>query len=193
MKSHVCRLPDGSDGLCCKARTATKAGLVNPIRNLAMRNKDFSMQDRQKLNSFYAFQIRKAAEIGQSFAENITRIRRKTLDKTRFSSYLHAKNQKINNPGIYEMMKSSLAFTGATKNLMSDRRMSNHDLRNLNFVDFRNSVLDGVCKTNDEFDCTSASISKYRTIDGSCNNLRVPKVGIKSRDQFQNFILHDVL
>ena len=92
----MCQLPDGSDGLCCKTRITTKTGLVNPIiRDLAKRNKDFSMQDRQRFKSFNAFRIRKAAEIGQSFADNVTRSSRKTLKKTN----LHAQNQR-QNPGI---------------------------------------------------------------------------------------------
>ena len=180
MKSHVCPLPDGSDGLCCKTRITTKTGLVNPIiRDLAKRNKDFSMQDRKRFNSFSAFRIRKAAEIGQSFAENVTRTSRKTLDKTKFSSFLHAKNQQQSS-GIDVLCKTSFAFTEATRNLMSDRRMTNFDLRILNFVDFDNSALNGLCKKNEEFDCTSAMKNKFRTIDGSCNNLKKPKVGIKS-------------
>ena len=180
----MCQLPDGSDGLCCKIKNGGKTGsAVNPlIEDLVIRNNNnngfLSIRGEPPFNEF---EIRTAAEIGQSFADNVTRSSRKTLKKTN----LHAQNQR-QSPGIDGLNKASLAFTGALRNLISDRgtTTNNFDVRQLFFVEFDNSVLNGKCKRDDQFDCTKARRSKYRNIDGSCNNLRKPKVGIKWENWF---------
>ena len=146
---------------------------------MAKRNQEFFKMDKQRFKPINAFRIRKAAEIGKSFAENVTRTFRKTLDRTEFSSFLHAKNQR-QSPGIDVLCRSSLEFEEATRNLMSDRRMKDSDLRTLNRIDFSDSVFNGNCKKDHEFNCNWGGNDQYRTIDGSCNNLRKPKVGIKS-------------
>ena len=177
------QLPDGSDGLCCKTRIGTKTRSINPIiKDLAKRNQEFFKMDKQRFKPINAFRIRKAAEIGKSFAENVTRSFRKTLDKTEFSSFLHAKNQR-QSPGIDVLCRSSLEFEEATRNLMSvnrNFRKGEFDVRTLNRIDFSDSVFNGNCKKDHEFNCNWGGNDQYRTIDGSCNNLRKPKVGIKS-------------
>ena len=186
LKSHVCQLPDGSDGLCCKIKNGGKPQSVNPlIEDLAVRNNDFSVRNDNDVKQFNQFEIRQAAEIGQSFADNVTRSIRKTLKKVKFSSFLHAQNQR-QNPGIGALNKASLAFTEAARNLISGG--GNFDTRQL-FPppNLNNSVLRDQCKKANQFDCARARRSKYRKIDGSCNNLRNPKVGIKLENGFQNF------
>ena len=187
LKSHVCQLPDGSDGLCCKIKNGGKPQSVNPlIEDLAIRNNDFSVRNDNDAKQFNQFEIRAAAEIGQSFADNVTRSSRKTLKKAKFSSFLHAQNQR-QNPGIGALNKASLAFTEAARNLISGGGTTNFDTRQLFSVNVDNSVLNDQCKKDDQFDCARARRSKYRKIDGSCNNLRNPKVGIKLENGFQNF------
>ena len=182
----MCSLPDGSDGLCCKIKNGGKTGTVDPlIEDLAIRDEN-SLSIRDDVLSFNEFEIRQAAEIGQSFADNVTRSSRKTLKKANLSSFLHAQNQR-QNPGIDALNKASLAFTEAARNLISDRgTTTDFEIRQLFSVEFDNSVLNGQCKGDDQFDCAIARRSKYRKIDGSCNNLRRPKVGIKLENQFQN-------
>ena len=84
------------------------------------------------------------------------------------------------------MAREAEAFTEAARNLISGGGTTNFDTRQLFSVNVDDSVLNDQCKKDDQFDCARARRSKYRKIDGSCNNLRKPKVGIKLENCFQN-------
>ena len=114
------------------------------------------------------FEMRTAIEIGQSFANNVTRRDQNALKKTSRSSSLHARFQR-QVVGVSEANKCSLALAQAAKHLGGKFEVS----------DQINNEL--CCKKNKEIDCTRERRSKFRNIDGSCNNLRKPKVKLSSQ------------
>lgn len=114
----------------------------------------------------------RAAELGLSFANNVTTFKARSIGSTSSATFRHFQNGR-QSPGADRFGRAAIALAQSAQELVSS--MKDLDVRTVNFAnaDLDNTVLENACEPQP----TCNPNSKYRTIDGSCNNLREPNYG----------------
>ena len=113
--------------------------------------------------------VARAADIGLDFSNNVTKARVRTDSSRRSSTSQHNFNNR-QSPGVAQFGRAGIAFAEAALSLSRGTRQKNVAFEGL---DFDNTVLENSCPTVS----TCNANSKFRTIDGSCNNLKQPLYG----------------
>ena len=116
--------------------------------------------------------LTRAADLGLSFANNVTGLKARTISSTTSATFRHFQNGR-QSPGADRFGRAAIALAESAKVLVSSN--TDLDVRTVNFenADLDNTVLENAC----EAEPVCNPNAKFRTIDGSCNNLRVPKYG----------------
>ena len=163
----TCTQSDGSSGLCCKDINSNRPNSVLTIRGISSDGQDISSVPQRTIND--------AVTYGQSFAQNVTKFKNQIGNYQRGTpEFFHTQFLKARDDNINVLSRAALTSAFAAKRL-EDQVSNTLTFRQIGFAnaDVSNTVLSRACTPEPR--CNFQS--RYRKLDGSCNNPFKPKYG----------------